>query len=147
MPSPTGRNAAKLYLPANFPRIAVPTGAYDAMPESMPPGYLARCCRWLRENGFSAEDCIDFIEHVDGGEGTSAADKSVSEAQHNAMERAAHQNANAYEQNSFVPGTGTDRGRDALPGYGKNHMPRPAIQAHDAACALAPGLANIKIGA
>jgi hypothetical protein len=106
MPSPSGRNAAELYLPQNFPRATSLAAAYDAMPGSPPPGYLGRACRWLRENGFDASEIVEFVCAMDDG-GEAAEDRSAtSERVHNAMEAAAHMTAEeAKHTNERFPGT------------------------------------------
>jgi hypothetical protein len=104
MPSPTGRNAERRYLPPNFPRTS-PIGAYDAMPGSPPPGYLGRACKWLLANNFSPEDIVEFVCHVDGG-GEAAEDETTLERVNNAMEAAAHMSAEeAKRTNERFPGT------------------------------------------
>jgi hypothetical protein len=85
----------------------------------------------------SEADCDEFLKYLGGAEaedrGSRARDHATSEA-HNAMEAAAH--SDPME-------------RDEMPNYGANHMPRHALDsapAWKAARAIAPGLANIKLG-
>jgi hypothetical protein len=137
MPSPTGRNAERLHLPDGFPATRTSGGAYDEAGPNMPAGFLARCCRWMRERGFDAEELTQFIEYMDDGE--VGEDEHATSRQNDLMEQAAGGHLQWRKDGPPII-------KDKLPTYGKNHMPRNATQAHDAACKFAPGLANIKVG-
>jgi hypothetical protein len=86
MPSPSGGNRENLFLPPGFPATSR-GAAYDAAPEGMPPGYLARCVRWLADRGYDAEDIARFCEHMDEAE---PAEDEAQKKLNNMMARAAN---------------------------------------------------------
>jgi hypothetical protein len=164
MPSPTGFNREQLFLPRSFPR---PAGAtYDEASEAPASqrAMLRRKARRFFEERWRAqwEDFCAATDLADEGE-----DESVHEAQHRAIEAAAH----TEPELEYGMGPATE---DELPEYGPNGMPRNAVkrQAMDAlkhiriepeskprqaprsgekvrqaAAEIAPGLRHIKIGA
>jgi hypothetical protein len=137
MPSPRGSNREHMYLPAEFPRT---TGAaYDALGESsMPPGFMSRACKWLRQNGFDADDLVEFVAYMDGaGEVEAEDDHGPTESQHNAMELA----AGGHHPNQQQTVT-----RDRLPPYGANGMPKNNIRAQDEALKFARRIKHGPIG-
>jgi hypothetical protein len=129
MPSPSGRNDARLYLAAGFPEVRTPGAAYD---EALPLGYLARCCRFLLKNGFSAEDVVQFIEHKDGE--VEWEDEHATSEVHNKMEAAAHSNPRERMGGAGdMPGLDPDQRMttgsvDRLPSYKPTGVPRNATQ-------------------
>jgi hypothetical protein len=124
-PSPRGSNHAGVFLPAGFPICAA--AAYDQAPEALPPGFLARACKWMAANGCSTEDIVQFIEHMDDGvvEGEDGG-HGPTEAQ----ERAAHQAGRGdndpmglYPDQRMTSGT-----VDKLPTYKPTGMPENAAR-------------------
>jgi hypothetical protein len=139
MPSPTGGNATKLYLPAGFPPIR-DLAAYDEAPKGQrpPPGWLARATAWMLKRGFNAEDICEFVAQLDSGEIAEGEDEHGSSHQHNMMELAAGGHLQWENGGPVI--------KDRLPSGGRNGLPKNDVQVHDAAIKHAPGLARIKIG-
>jgi len=127
-----------------------------AFDQEAPRFSKARAVSWLLKNGFSEADCDEFLSLFDGG-GAEAEDDGhgPTESQHNALERTAHTDPRERVDGG-MPGLSQSQRMsspmelDELP---ENGMPRAAAHAMDsslprrtAACRIAPGLENIRLG-
>jgi hypothetical protein len=115
--------------------------AFDEAPRGFSK---SRAVAWLRSKGCSEADCDEFLEYLnrigEGGDRDSRDRHHATSEQHNAMELAAGGHGNVLDL-------------DEMPSYRGNGMPRPAVEhamdsasPRTAACRIAPGLANIRLG-